>query len=336
MRGPSSAAGVADAVLRVSLALFAGRLLLALAAHPRMFAGRYGRAHRLLGLLMLLVLAAGFADALVPTVSLLSQRWAYDAALSLLGYAVATSAARDFRDAHRRVRNEASGTLDEAATVTVSEMLEHSFYQLLNLVQVTFLHASPRAGGERRRLLLAALATTPWLARGAFPVNRFSDNYSRAGLGGKTGLIRALYRLKAYQYLLYKHFLLHGLNATVAVDGLRLGEDAAFRAYWLCLNASYVMEFFLQSLVKRGHLRQASMLAMQQALMIASTIAAFRVLAGVRAGPALLSLVLNLTRRGAELSNFGVVLAAAVCEKRLAGAGSQLGPMLSAYRGADP
>ena len=38
-------------------------------------------------------------------------------------------------------------------------------------------------------------------------------------MGGSTPLIRVLYRLKKWQYLLYKHALLHGLNASVAVDG---------------------------------------------------------------------------------------------------------------------
>ena len=48
------------------------------------------------------------------------------------------------------------------------------------------------------------------------------------------------------QYLLYKHCLLHGLNVSAAIDGLTLATDAPFRMYWLCLNTSYVFEFFLQ------------------------------------------------------------------------------------------
>ena len=48
------------------------------------------------------------------------------------------------------------------------------------------------------------------------------------------------------QYLLYKHCLLHGLNVSAAIDGLTLATDAQFRMYWLCLNTSYVFEFFLQ------------------------------------------------------------------------------------------
>ena len=38
-----------------------------------------------------------------------------------------------------------------------------------------------------------------------FPVNSFSANYKTPGVGGTTPLIRFLYRLKKWQYLLYKH-----------------------------------------------------------------------------------------------------------------------------------
>ena len=56
--------------------------------------------------------------------------------LGLSGTALTLTAARDFGPAHGRVRNVASGALDEKATVTSSEMIEHAFYQLLNLAQV--------------------------------------------------------------------------------------------------------------------------------------------------------------------------------------------------------
>ena len=41
------------------------------------------------------------------------------------------------------------------------------------------------------------------------------------------------------------------------------------------------MEFFLQTLVRRGHLQQSSMLAMNQLLMLGSSIAAIRVLSNI-------------------------------------------------------
>ena len=43
--------------------------------------------------------------------------------------------------AERRVRNVASGALDADQTVTFEEMLEHSFYQMLNLAQILYLHS---------------------------------------------------------------------------------------------------------------------------------------------------------------------------------------------------
>ena len=56
--------------------------------------------------------------------------------------------------------------------------------------------------------------------------------------------------MKKYQYIFYKHFLLHGLNVTVALDGIQIARRNDFRMYWLCLNISYVMEFFFANLGK--------------------------------------------------------------------------------------
>mmetsp|Transcript_12206 Transcript_12206/g.39263 ORF Transcript_12206/g.39263 Transcript_12206/m.39263 type:complete len:240 (+) Transcript_12206:234-953(+) len=202
-----------------ALALFFVRLLLAMAAHPHMLLPRYGRTHRLTGSLLLLYLMLGLAD--VRLTPLLRLRGAYDIGLSLLGLATAFSAARDFGSARVHLRgSEASGILDEKATVSRSEMLEHCFYQLLNLCQVGFLYASAALPHSRAaRTALAAALLLPWLARSRFPVNSFSANYKTPGVGGTTPLIRFLYRLKKWQYLLYKHFLLHGLNVSVAMGG---------------------------------------------------------------------------------------------------------------------
>ena len=64
---------------------------------------------------------------------------------------------------------------------------------------------------------MAFLASaTPWLVRDQFPVNKFSDNYTKGQ--NKTSLISLLYRAKKYQYIFYKHVLLHGLNVSVALD----------------------------------------------------------------------------------------------------------------------
>ena len=103
-----------------------------------------------------------------------------------------------------------------------------------------------------------------------------------------------LYRMKKYQYVFYKHFMLHGLNVGVAIDGfdglrkprtggtpigrISLVDATPFRLYWLGLNAAYVMEFFLQTLVKRNYITQGRMLRMNQFLMLVSTTAALAVL----------------------------------------------------------
>ena len=59
-----------------------------------------------------------------------------------------------------------------------------------------------------------------------------------------------LYRVKKYQYVFYKHFLLHGLNVSVAVTGggggggvgTGLVETRHFSLYRLAINTAYVME----------------------------------------------------------------------------------------------
>ena len=84
-----------------------------------------------------------------------------------------------------------------------------------------------------------------------------------------------------------------------------------FRLYWMCLNTAYVMEFFMQTLVKRGYMSQSWMLGLQQLLMLVSTFAALRVLQAVRPLLCVLSLALNLVRRKREVSNGVLVLAAA-------------------------
>ena len=131
-----------------------------------------------------------------------------------------------------------------------------------------------------------------------------------------------LYRMKKYQYVFYKHFMLHGLNVGVAIDGfdglrkpretppgLSLVHATPFRLYWLGLNATYVMEFFLQTLVKRGYLTQGRMLRMNQFLMCVSTASALAVLRRVSVLGSIVSLAVNFTKVSGECG--GVALAAA-------------------------
>ena len=238
---------------------------------------------------------------------------AYDVVLGLLGTLTTLTAAFDFKKGHARVKNYktggASGTLDDSATVKYSEMIEHSFYQLLNLVQVCFIHSFTFMGAEKnltKSSCLAIVATLPWVVRDRFPINPFSANYTK-GQNPRT-LVAVLYRIKKYQYIFYKHFLLHGLNVSIALSFSSIGQLLHFRLYWWCLNVSYVMEFFLQTLVKKNYMGQTVMLTLQQVLMLASSIAAFQVLGHVYLLPVFLSLFLNLTRRKKEMSSFVICL----------------------------
>ena len=57
----------------------------------------------------------------------------WDVGLGVLGTAATLTAASDFAH-HKRVKNVASGVLDEDATVSHAEMIEHSFYQVRGVV----------------------------------------------------------------------------------------------------------------------------------------------------------------------------------------------------------
>jgi hypothetical protein len=146
-------------------------------------------------------------------------------------------------------------------------------------------------------------------ARSIFPTNRFSDNYNRRVLASRLSTserhgngttnatsadLRAftsfLYRLKKYQYVFLKHVLQHGLNIGVAMESvLRLTltdseianapaplvDCVQFRLYWLCVNAAFVFEFFMQTLVKKRMLKQRTMLGANVFLMLTSSMAVF-------------------------------------------------------------
>lgn len=130
----------------------------------------------------------------------------FDFVLGCSGITLTLTAAYGF-SSHRFVKNPASGALEEAATITFAEMIEHSFYQGVNLVQAMYLHAMsgtlgvpgllllPQPLRLPQRLVAMGLATLPWALRSRFPVNSFSANYS----GKPFTLINFLYRLKKYQ-----------------------------------------------------------------------------------------------------------------------------------------
>jgi len=133
-----------------------------------------------------------------------------------------------------------------------------------------------------------------------------------------------MYFVKKWQYVFYKHVILHGLNISVAsvalveTNGESIGGalplSPEWRVFWLCLNTSYVMEFFLQSLVKRRDvISQRSMLFVNVLLMVSSSLAASSaVFVAVRWDAALVSFLLNFGNRGHDVVNT-MATAALVC-----------------------
>ena len=86
-------------------------------------------------------------------------------------------------------------------------------------------------------------------------------------------------------------------------DAYAIVRSSGFRAFWLCLNAAYVLEFFLQTLVKRRYIHQRTMLALNQALMAISTYAVIPVLRAVVISAAATCVVLNFKNRKREMQN---------------------------------
>ena len=166
----------------------------------RLALGRRGRAHRAAGAAYAAWLALGCVTASAPVGRV--RRAAYDVVLGAIGVAL-TLSARAF--GHARVRNAtASGALDKESTVTDGEIVEHAFYQGLNLVQVLLIHACGHpSAGLRTRVAIAATATAPWLLRARFPVNSFSANYDARRRSEKAfnpwRVENMLYRAKKYQ-----------------------------------------------------------------------------------------------------------------------------------------
>ena len=277
-------------------------LLVVLVQSPQVFLKRHGRRHAATGATYLVWIVLGFFDtlgyALIPHIF-------YDSLLGLLGITLTLTAAFEFQ--HKNIQNIASGTLDEHATVTYDEMIEHAFYQGLNLAQILFMHSLELVTEPTHRILLTFLVTSPWLFRQMFPVNRFSDNYLKID-PKSSDLVRFLYFIKKYQYVFYKHFLLHGLNISLSMFHRNIVHSPDFRLYWILLNLSFVMEFFLQTLVKKKRLSQSTMLTMQHILMAASSIAALAVLKHVSIWISVLSTVLNFVNRKRDFMNTALVV----------------------------
>ena len=244
----------------------------------------------------------------------------YDIILGMLGVFTTVTAAHDFPHKLMNVNAKGqSGTLSPHAMVTQAEMIEHAFYQFLNVWQALYLHflALTLAGPPRQARIMGRqgaalfLVTAPWLVRRRFPVHSFRHNWDLTPKEKRSDLETILYRLKKGQYLFYKHVVLHGINISVCIEpSTTLVYTKEWRLFWLCLNASYVMEFFLQSLVKRGVLQQSTMLTLNRLLMAVSSLAALSsVLFVVRWELCALSLVLNILNRHCDVMNTMLIAA---------------------------
>ena len=269
-----------------------------------LFGQRLSWTHRLAGGLQLLwILIGATMCSIIPPPH---PFWIiYDCVLALLGTGATLTAATEFP--HKYVTNAPgqSGTLAQRALVTQAEMVEHSFYQGLNLVQAIYLHFMAHIGDSSTKVERFAglfLVAAPWWIRQShFPVQSFSQNWKLTPKAQQTPNEIFLYRIKKWQYLFYKHCIFFGLNISMAVKPFVL--DYSWCVFWIALHTSYVMEFFLQTLVKRHLLTQANMLSLQKLLMISSSLAAIVAIIGkVQWSLCIASLVLNFVNR-----NFNVV-----------------------------
>lgn len=272
-----------------------------------LFVQGHGWSHRIAGAILLSWLAFGVFKISDSTVDRFFWLF-YDVILGLLGITATLTAARDFPHAHVKNAPGQSGTLEQRAIVTQSEMIEHSFYQGLNLAQALYLHCAGYFHWEEWyiRLAMLWLVTCPWLFRSCFPVHSFSNNWKFSTNQNKWTVEMILYRIKKWQYVFYKHFVWTGVNVSVALNtnanDQNIVSTTSWRIFWLALNTSYVMEFFLQSLVKRGMLSQGGMLWMQRLLMTASSIAALvGVMPHLHLGVCVVSVLLNFYHRGHDV-----------------------------------
>ena len=115
-----------------------------------------------------------------------------------------------------------------------------------------------------------------------------------------------LYRIKKGQYMFYKHVILHGVNISMVISSVKndaIPYSIAWRVFWILLNTSYVMEFFMQSIVKAKVIHQSTMLTMQRFLMLITSLSATIILQHVHVGVSLLSLLLNFVHRHHDLMN---------------------------------
>ena len=297
-------------------------VLIAIRKFKRLFLHSHGWSHRLAGGAHLLWLFVGafsiVATSKEPEDTLRSRVFCYDIILGILGVTATLTAARDFP--HKLISTNVkgqSGTLHRKAIVTQEEMIEHAFYQFLNLWQILYLHSLHLCGDDDakiQKLFLLWIVTSPWMFRKWLPVHSFSDNWK---VYQKEKKIQSsneklaiedtevfLYRIKKGQYLFYKHVILHGVNISMVISSVKndaIPYSIGWRVFWILLNTSYVMEFFMQSMVKAKVIHQSTMLTMQRFLMLITTLSAAIILQHVHMGVSLLSLLLNFIHRHHDL-----------------------------------
>jgi hypothetical protein len=120
----------------VSYSLFFLGLFIYLIPNGNIFFKKIAWKHRIVGLTHLVVLLFGLVNIFTRRVNYL----VYDIVLGVSGTILTLTAAKDF-ESHKHIQNVASGSLDPDATITYAEMMEHSFYQVLNLIQILFIHS---------------------------------------------------------------------------------------------------------------------------------------------------------------------------------------------------
>ena len=290
--------------------------LVSLRNAPQLFLSSHGQSHRLVGGLLFVWIILGVCTCGIDARFSGHYVLLYDVVLGCLGTATTLTAARDFP--HKLINNEEgqSGSLSETAIVTQAEMIEHAFYQVLNLVQILFLHGMAFRGTSMHisyRIGALLLATCPWTIRRRFPVHSFRANWTKMPKEKQKNEEVLLYMIKKSQYIFYKHFVLHGLNISICLKPSSLPWTRAWRIFWLHLIVSYGMEFFLQSLVKRKHLRQREMLHLQRILITSATLSAVIPIVGsVQFDLCMASLTLNFVNRYHDLFNTALIALASV------------------------
>lgn len=164
-------------------------ILIAIRQSNRLFFQKHGLSHRIAGAFHLIWLFVGaFSIVTMTSSSSPSQQqispptmklhiFCYDVILGLLGVTATLTAAKDFP--HKLVSNTIgqSGTLHRKAIVTQAEMIEHAYYQFLNLWQILYLHSLHICNSKIQKLSFLWIVTSPWMFRHCLPVHSFSNNW---------------------------------------------------------------------------------------------------------------------------------------------------------------